>query len=98
MPARNPNRRKHSNFADYFPEERIVVTSGVILAVVTVLSFFTPSTLGRALAPLLAFAPLQVSSQGNPATIAWSFMAGLILVGVLLLYHYLRSRNVVNAG
>ena len=90
MPAQSTSRRKHSHLADYFPEERIIVTSGIVLAVVTVLTFFAPSLLGSAFAPIIAFTPLAVVPPQNGSLLTWAVLAGMIIVGVVLLYHFLR--------
>ena len=90
MPSHTTNRRKHSHLADYFPEERIIVTSGIALAVVTILTFFSPSLLGSALAPIIAFTPLAVANAGDGSLLAWSVIVGMMIVGVVLLYHFLR--------
>ncbi len=90
MPSHNTNRRKHSNLADYFPEERIIVTSGIMLAIVTILTFFSPSLLGSALAPIIAFTPLAAATPKDGSLFAWAVIVGMMIVGVVLLYHFLR--------
>ena len=90
MPSHNTNRRKHSNLADYFPEERIIVTSGIVLAIVTILTFFSPSLLGSALAPIIAFTPFAVAAPNGGSLFAWAVIVGMMIVGVVLLYHFLR--------
>lgn len=90
MPSHNSNRRKRAHLVDYFPEDRIIVTAGIALAVVTVLTFFSPSLLGSALAPVIAFTPFAVANAGDGSLLAWSVMVGMMIVGVVLLYHFLR--------
>lgn len=90
-------RRHSSHLVDFFPEERIVVTAGVVLALVTLFTFFAPTLMRTALAPFLSFAPQAIVSGGNSSSFAWAFAIGLVIVGVLLLYNYLRHKNQLEA-
>jgi magnesium-transporting ATPase (P-type) len=66
---------------------------GLVLAIVTLLSILTPSLVRSAFAPLLAYTPFSVPNPSTGSFFAWAFILGLVIVGVLLLYTYLRHNS-----
>ena len=91
MPS--PSRKEHSRkrLADYFPEEHIIITSGLVLLVVGLLTVVPALFSSVGFSSQIALAPLYPST-GIPFTLIDALLAGVGALFVVFIIVYLTAR------
>ncbi len=88
-PSRKPTTRKR--LADYFPEEHIIVTSGLVMLVIGLLTVMPALLSPIGFSSQVAFAPLYPSA-GVPFTLVDAFLAGVGALFIVFVIVYLTAK------
>lgn len=91
MPSPPRKERAHKRLADFFPEEHIVVTSGLVLLVVGLLTVVPALFPSVGYSSQVALAPLYPST-GVPFTLVDAFLAGVGALFIVFIIVYFTAK------